>query len=246
MLKGKIAVITGGSRGIGKAIAIKFAKLGADIAINYVSSSEKADEVIREIKSHGVEAAAFKCDVSNSVEVQEMINKVKDKWQRIDILVNNAGITKDGIMLRMKEEDFNQVVDINLKGVFNCIKHTGTVMVKQRRGNIINISSVVALIGNPGQINYTAAKAGVLGMTKTAAKELSKRGIRVNAIAPGFIQTDMTETLKPGVKESMLDSIPLNRFGKPEDVANLCAFLACDESSYITGQVINVDGGMVM
>ncbi|GAA0105572.1 3-oxoacyl-[acyl-carrier-protein] reductase [Paraclostridium sordellii] len=245
-LNGKVALITGGSRGIGKAIAIKLASYKANIVINYTSNKEHALKVKEEIESYGVKSIVIKCDVSKSDEVNNMIEEVVKEFGQIDILVNNAGITRDGLLMRMKEEDFDSVIDINLKGVFNCTKSATKYMMKKRYGKIINISSVVGLIGNAGQANYCASKAGVIGITKSSARELASRNINVNAIAPGFIDTDMTSVLNENLKETMLKNIPQNRFGSPEDVANLVLFLACDMSSYITGQIINVDGGMVM
>lgn len=246
MLKSKSAIVTGASRGIGKAIALKLAENGANIVINYNSSKESAEELVLEIQSKGVKAIAIKADVSKFEDAERLIKQAKDFFGSIDILVNNAGITKDNLLLRMKEEDFDRIIDVNLKGAFNCLKHVSAVMLKQRSGKIINISSVVGIIGNAGQVNYAAAKAGIIGMTKSAAKELASRGITVNAVAPGFIETDMTGILSDRVKESMLEAIPLKRLGKPEDVANIVAFLVSDDANYITGQVINIDGGMVM
>ncbi|MCQ4697460.1 3-oxoacyl-[acyl-carrier-protein] reductase [Paeniclostridium sordellii] len=245
-LNGKVALITGGSRGIGKAIAIKLASYKANIVINYTSNKEHALKVKEEIESYGVKSIVIKCDVSKSDEVNNMIEEVVKEFGQIDILVNNAGITRDGLLMRMKEEDFDSVIDINLKGVFNCTKSATKYMMKKRYGKIINISSVVGLIGNAGQANYCASKAGVIGLTKSSARELASRNINVNAIAPGFIDTDMTSVLNENLKETLLKNIPQNRFGSPEDVANLVLFLASDMSSYITGQIINVDGGMVM
>ena len=245
-LNGKVALITGGSRGIGKAIAIKLASYKANIVINYTSNKEHALKVKEEIESYGVKSIVIKCDVSKSDEVNNMIEEVVKEFGQIDILVNNAGITRDGLLMRMKEEDFDSVIDINLKGVFNCTKSATKYMMKKRYGKIINISSVVGLIGNAGQANYCASKAGVIGLTKSSARELASRNINVNAIAPGFIDTDMTSVLNENLKETILKNIPQNRFGSPEDVANLVLFLASDMSSYITGQIINVDGGMVM
>lgn len=245
-LNGKVALITGGSRGIGKAIAIKLASYKANIVINYTSNKEHALKVKEEIESYGVKSIVIKCDVSKLDEVNNMIEEVVKEFGQIDILVNNAGITRDGLLMRMKEEDFDSVIDINLKGVFNCTKSATKYMMKKRYGKIINISSVVGLIGNAGQANYCASKAGVIGLTKSSARELASRNINVNAIAPGFIDTDMTSVLNENLKETMLKNIPQNRFGSPEDVANLVLFLASDMSSYITGQIINVDGGMVM
>ncbi|MGL5416559.1 MAG: 3-oxoacyl-[acyl-carrier-protein] reductase [Clostridium sp.] len=246
LLKDKNAIVTGATRGIGRAVALKLASLGANVLINYRSNDEEAKEVRREIENLGVRAEIFKCDISNLEKVNEMISFAKEKFDTIDILVNNAGITKDTLLLRMKEEDFDTVIDVNLKGVFNCLKAITPIMVKQRRGSIINLSSVVGIVGNAGQINYSASKAGVIGMTKSLAKELGGRGIRVNAVAPGFIETDMTEGLGEKYKEEIKKGIPLKKLGSSKDVANLVSFLASEESAYITGQVINVDGGMVM
>jgi 3-oxoacyl-[acyl-carrier protein] reductase len=246
MLTGKVALVTGAGKGIGRAIALKLAQHGASIVINYRSSAKEAEEVIEEIRNSGGKAEMVQGDVSNFEDADKVIKFAVLNFGRLDILVNNAGITKDTLLLRMKEEDFSKVLDVNLKGVFNCTKHASAVMLKQKSGRIINISSVVGLMGNAGQSNYAAAKAGILGFTKSIAKELGTRGITVNAIAPGFITTDMTEVLSDKVKEKLIENVPLKRLGSPEDVANLAAFLASDNASYITGQVINVDGGMVM
>ncbi|MGL5151067.1 MAG: 3-oxoacyl-[acyl-carrier-protein] reductase [Clostridium sp.] len=246
MLKGKTAIVTGASRGIGRAIALKLASLGANIVINYRNSDKEAKLVEDEIKEFGVNTLIIKADISNLEEVNNLIMQSKEKFGIIDIMVNNAGVTKDTLILRMKEEDFNTVIDTNLKGVFNCLKAITPIMVKQKTGKIINMSSVVGIIGNAGQVNYSASKAGVIGMTKSLAKELGGRGITVNAVAPGFIETDMTEVLGDKFKDEAKKGIPLKRLGKPEDVANAVAFLSSDEASYITGQTINVDGGMVM
>lgn len=246
MLSGKAALVTGASRGIGRAIAIDLAKNGADIAINFSGNEEKANEVVKEIEALGREAFSIRANVASSDEVNEMIKEVIERFGRLDILVNNAGITRDNLILRMKESEWEDVININLKGVFNCTKAVARQMMKQRAGRIINISSIVGIAGNAGQANYVASKAGIIGLTKTAAKELASRNITVNAIAPGFIATDMTDELDDHLKEEMLKQIPLSRFGKPEDIANIVAFLASDKASYITGQTICVDGGMVM
>jgi len=245
-LKGKTAIITGASRGIGRSIALTFAKAGANVIINYSSSDEAAQQVARKAMEYGVKAEVIKADVSNYSEAENLVEKVLNEYGSIDILVNNAGITKDNLLMRMNEDDFDKVVNTNLKGTFNFTKAVSKVMMKQRKGKIINIASVVGIIGNAGQSNYAAAKAGIIGFTKSVAKELGSRGITVNAIAPGFIETDMTAVLSDKVKEQFINSIPLRRSGKPEDVANAALFLASDYSDYITGQVINIDGGMVM
>ncbi|WP_194190213.1 3-oxoacyl-[acyl-carrier-protein] reductase [Clostridium chrysemydis] len=246
MLKGKCSVVTGASRGIGRAIAKRLAKAGSNIVINYRSSEKEASELKNELEDMNVEVLVYKCDIQNINEVSDMLKAAKEKFGKIDIMVNNAGITKDTLLLRMKEEDFDSVIDVNLKGVFNCLKEITPIMVRQKSGKIINLSSVIGLIGNAGQVNYAASKAGVIGMTKSLAKEVGSRGITVNAVAPGFIQTDMTNDLNDKYKDEIKKNIPLRRLGEAEDVANLVAFLASEESSYITGQVINVDGGMVM
>jgi 3-oxoacyl-[acyl-carrier protein] reductase len=246
MLKGKTAVVTGASRGIGRAIAIKLATLGVNIVVNYRNSYDAVQEVVKEIQALGAKALAVQCDISSFKDVESMMKKSMEEFGSIDILVNNAGITKDGLLMRMKEEEFDSVIDINLKGAFNCTRHISAIMLKQRSGRIINISSVSGLTGNAGQVNYSSAKAGILGMTKAVAKELAGRGVTCNAVAPGYIQTDMTEGLADKVKENIMNAIPLKRLGTPEDVANAVAFLASEEAAYITGQVINVDGGMVM
>lgn len=246
MLKGKCAIVTGASRGIGKAIALKLASLGVNIVLNYRSSEEEALQVENEIKNMDVDVISIKGDISKIDDVQNIVSKAKEKFGTIDIMVNNAGITKDGLILRMKEEDFDSVIDVNLKGVFNCLKSITPIMVKQKHGKIINLSSVVGVSGNAGQVNYSASKAGVIGMTKSLAKELGGRGINVNAVAPGFIETDMTDVLGDKFKEDAKKNIPLKRLGKAEDVADVVAFLASESSDYVTGQVIHVDGGMVM
>jgi 3-oxoacyl-[acyl-carrier protein] reductase len=246
MLKGKTAVVTGASRGIGKAIALKLAEKGVNLILNYNSSIDAVKEVISEIEAAGAKAVAVQGDVSKFEEAEKIIKAAVENFGSLDILVNNAGITKDGLLLRMKEEDFDRVISVNLKGTFNCTKHASAVMLKQKSGKIINISSVVGVTGNAGQANYAAAKAGIIGFTKSAAKEFGTRGITVNAVAPGFIQTDMTDVLSDKVKEGIINNIPLKALGKPEDIANAVCFLASDEASYITGQVLNVDGGMVM
>lgn len=246
MLTGKVALVTGASRGIGREIAIQLAKAGAKVAVNYSGSEAKANEVVDQIKADGGEAFAIQANVSNSESVDAMVKEVISQFGALDILVNNAGITRDNLLMRMKEEEWDAVINTNLKGVFICTKAVTRQMMKQRKGRIINIASIVGVCGNPGQANYVAAKAGVIGLTKTTAKELSSRNITVNAIAPGFITTDMTDELPEDVKNEMLKQIPLARFGNPSDIANVVRFLAADESSYITGQTIHVDGGMVM
>jgi len=245
-LKDKVALITGGSRGIGREIALELGRNGVNIAISYVNNVEKAMEVVEEIKGYGVKAIAVKANVSIEEEVSEMIKIIEKEFDTIDILVNNAGVTKDNLIIRMKSEDWDEVMDVNLKGTFLCTKAVSRIMMKKRYGKIINITSVVGIMGNPGQSNYSASKAGVIGFTKSMAKELASRGIRVNGIAPGFISTDMTEVLKDDIKDAMLNAIPLNSFGNPKDIANLVVFLSSERSDYITGQIINVDGGMVM
>lgn len=245
-LENKTAVVTGASRGIGRAVAIKLASLGANIVLNYRSSIKSVEEVLAEIKAMGANAVAVQGDISNFAEAEKVIKAAVENFGSLDILVNNAGITKDGLLARMKEEDFDSVIATNLKGAFNCIRHATPIMMKQRRGRIINMSSVVGVAGNAGQINYAASKAGVIGMTKSAAKELASRGITVNAIAPGFIQTDMTDALSDKVKEELLSGIPLKRLGQADEVAELAAYLASESASYITGQVININGGMYM
>jgi len=246
MLRGKTALITGGSRGIGSAIARKFAQQGANIAIVGVGNPLKAEMVKTEIQAMGVQCKVYSCDVSDFIKTKELVDQVLADFGGIDILVNNAGITKDGLILSMKEEDFNRVIQINLTGAFNMIKHTYSHFMKRRSGRIINITSVVGLSGNAGQANYSSAKAGLIGLTKSVAKELSGRNVLCNAIAPGFIQTDMTKELNDKVKDSFLAMIPLKRPGMPEDVANVALFLASDLSSYVTGEVIRVDGGLAM
>ncbi|MFP5111246.1 3-oxoacyl-[acyl-carrier-protein] reductase [Bacillaceae bacterium C204] len=245
-LEGKAALVTGASRGIGREIALELARQGANVAVNYSGSEAKANEVVDEIKALGREAFAVKCDVSNADAVAEMVKGTIDNFGKLDILVNNAGITRDNLLMRMKEEEWDDVININLKGVFLCTKAVTRQMMKQRVGRIINIASIVGVSGNPGQANYVAAKAGVIGLTKTTAKELASRNITVNAIAPGFITTDMTNKLSEEVKAEMLKQIPLARLGEPKDIAKITAFLASDDSAYMTGQTLHIDGGMVM
>lgn len=245
-LAGKAALVTGASRGIGREIALELARQGANVAVNFAGSEAKANEVVDEIKALGRDAIAVKCNVSNAEEVTEMIKGTIDRFGKLDILVNNAGITKDNLLMRMKEEEWDDVININLKGVFLCTKAVIRQMMKQRVGRIINIASIVGVSGNPGQANYVAAKAGVIGLTKTTAKEFASRNITVNAIAPGFITTDMTDKLSDEVKTEMLKQIPLARLGEPKDIAKVTAFLASDDSAYMTGQTLHIDGGMVM
>lgn len=246
MLEGKVALVTGAGRGIGKQIALTLAEKGADVAINYHGSKERAQETAEQIRAMGRRAEIYQCSVADYDACGEMMKQVIADFGRVDILVNNAGITKDGLMMRMSEEDFSSVIDVNLKGTFHCIRFASRQMMKQRYGRIINMSSVVGVAGNAGQVNYAASKAGVIGMTKSAAKELASRGITVNAIAPGFIETDMTSVLSDKVKEATLGQIPLGRLGQGRDIAAAAAFFASDAAGYITGQVLHVDGGMVM
>ena len=246
MLSGKVALVTGASRGIGRETAISLASQGAFVFVNYSGNDEAANEVVNTIKAQGGLAEAYKCSVSDFSAVKEMIDYIVKEHKRIDIIVNNAGITKDNILLKMSESDFDEVLDINLKGAFNTVKHAVRYMLKQRSGKIINISSVVGVIGNPGQINYCSAKAGLIGLTKSLAKEVAAKGIQVNAVAPGFIETSMTEVLTEEQKNNMIESIPMKRSGKPEDIAKAVLFLASEQSDYITGQVLEVNGGMNM
>lgn len=245
-LDGKIALVTGASRGIGKAIALELARLGADVVINYAGNEQKARDVSEEIKAIGRRSFIIQCDISDSDAVQSMVKETVDQFGRLDILVNNAGITRDNLLMRMKEQEWDDVINTNLKGVFLCTKAVTRQMMKQRSGRIINISSVVGRIGNAGQANYTAAKAGVIGLTKASARELAARGITVNAIAPGFIATDMTDELPVEAKEQLIGQIPLGTLGEVEDIAAAAAFLASNGAKYITGQVLGVDGGMAM
>ncbi|PWM76460.1 MAG: beta-ketoacyl-ACP reductase [Phascolarctobacterium sp.] len=245
-LEGKVALVTGASRGIGKAIALMLAENGADIAVNFAGSTTAAEAVAAEIEKMGRKAILVQGDVSKTEVCAEMVEKVVKELGHIDILVNNAGITRDTLLLRMKEEDWDAVLNTNLKGVFNCTKAAVKYMAKQRSGSIVNISSVVALMGNAGQANYAAAKAGILGFTRSVAKEMAARGIRVNAVTPGFIKTDMTSVLSEKVVAAMEASIPLARLGEPEDIAKAVLFLVSDNAAYITGQTLHVDGGMVM
>ncbi|MCC3357505.1 3-oxoacyl-[acyl-carrier-protein] reductase [Bacillus sp. REN16] len=246
MVNGKVALVTGASRGIGRSIAIELAKAGAKVAVNYSGSEQKANEVVDEIKALGQEAIAIRANVSDSDSVANMVKEVISNFGSLDILVNNAGITRDNLLMRMKEEEWDDVININLKGVFLCTKAVTRQMMKQRSGKIINIASIVGVSGNPGQANYVAAKAGVIGLTKTAAKELASRNINVNAVAPGFITTDMTDKLPEDVKNEMLKLIPLARFGETADISGVVLFLASDQSKYMTGQTLHIDGGMVM
>ena len=245
LLKDRVAIVTGGGQGIGREIALTLSKEGADIVIVDLNL-ESADQVGEEIKKRGREAFPLKVDVANSEEVGEMVKKVLDKFKKIDILVNNAGITRDSLLLRMKEEDWDDVLRVNLKGVFLCTQKVAAQMLKQKRGKIVNIASIIGMVGNIGQANYSASKGGVIALTKTMAKELAPRNINVNAVAPGFITTVMTEKIPDKIKERLLDLIPLKRWGSPQEVAELILFLVSEKSDYITGQVIRIDGGMVM
>ena len=243
-LNGKTALVTGASRGIGRAIALRLAEDGANVAVIYAGSADKAEAVANEITALGVNAKAYRCNVADSAAVNETVKAVTNDLGKIDILVNNAGITRDGLMLRMKDEDFDAVLDTNLKGAFNMIRACYSGFIRKKSGRIINISSVSGIMGNAGQANYSASKAGVIGLTKSVARELASRGITCNAVAPGFIQTDMTENL--GDNNPLLNSIPLGRMGKPEDIAAAVAFLASDSAAYITGEVLKVDGGLAI
>ncbi|WP_297133467.1 3-oxoacyl-[acyl-carrier-protein] reductase [Terrisporobacter sp.] len=246
MLQGKCAVITGASRGIGREIALQFAKEGANIVLNYRSSEEEALELKKELDKLGSNTLIIKADVSNFDEAENLIKEAKNTFGKVDILVNNAGITKDTLLIRMKEEDFDKVIEVNLKGAFNCLRAVSPIMIRQKEGKIINMSSVVGVVGNAGQVNYSASKAGVIGMTKSLAREIGSKNINVNAIAPGFIDTDMTKVLSEDQKKNIISGVPLKRLGQVGDIANLAVFLASDKSNYITGQVIHVDGGMAM
>jgi 3-oxoacyl-[acyl-carrier protein] reductase len=245
-LNGKVSLVTGASRGIGRATAIKLAKLGSDVAVNYLQQPEPAHLVCRKIESFKVKSLAIQADVADYQSVQQMVKKIVNKWGRIDILINNAGVTRDNLLVRLKEEDWDKVINVNLKGCFNCLQAVAKVMIKQRQGAIINLSSVVGIKGNFGQTNYAASKGGIIGLTVSAAKELASRNIRVNAVAPGFIETKMTDGLSEDLKHKVLERISLRRFGKVDEVANLIAFLASDLASYITGQTIVIDGGLAL
>lgn len=245
-LSGQVALVTGASRGIGRSIALNLASLGANVVVNYSGNEVAAQEVVAEIHALGVESVALKANVGNSEQAENLIKETINALGRIDILVNNAGITRDNLIMRMKEEEFDSVIETNLKGVFNCLKAVTRPMMKQRYGRIINISSVVGVLGNAGQANYVAAKAGVIGLTKSSARELASRGITVNCVAPGFIDTDMTKELSEDLRGKLIADIPLARLGQPEEIAKVVAFLASDSASYMTGQTLHVDGGMVM
>ena len=246
MLEGKIALVTGAAKGIGRAIALALAADGATVIVNYNGSAQKAEAVVDEIKALGKDSEAYQCNVANTTDVDAMIRDVIKRYGRLDILVNNAGITRDNLIMKMSEEDFDAVIDANLQGCFNTINAVSRQMLKQRAGRIINITSVSGILGNAGQANYAASKAGIIGLTKTMARELASRGITVNGIAPGFVDTEMTQVLSDEVKEAATKQIPLGRFGKPEDIANMAAYLASEKAAYITGQIISVDGGMAI
>ncbi len=245
-LENKVALVTGAARGIGKAIAKALAAEGAVVIVNYNGSAQRAAETVKEIEEAGGKTLAIRCNVADFTACKDMIDGIIKEQGRLDILVNNAGITRDGLLMKMSEEDFDSVMDTNLKGAFNCIRHAARQMIKQKSGRIISISSVSGVLGNAGQANYSASKAGIIGLTKATAREVASRGITVNAIAPGFITTDMTEVLSEAVKTSVTETIPMKKFGKPEDIAQTALFLASEEAAYITGQVICVDGGMAM
>ena len=244
MLTGKVALVTGAGRGIGRQIALTLAAQNAFVIVNYNGSKDKAEETVSEIKAAGGDAVSYKCNVSDFEECQQMITAIIKEYKHIDILVNNAGITRDGLIMKMSEDDYDAVLDTNLKGTFNTIRHMSRYFLKQKSGRIINISSVSGILGNAGQANYSASKAGVIGLTKAVARELASRGITVNAVAPGFVDTDMTDALSDSAKENLISQIPLGRTGKPQDIANAVLFLASDAAGYITGQVLSVDGGM--
>lgn len=246
MFTDQIAIVTGGSRGIGRAIAKELARLHATVIINYNGSKDKAEETKQEIIEAGGQADIYQCNVSDFAQCEQFIGSVIEKYGRLDILVNNAGITRDGLLMRMSEEDYDAVLDTNLKGTFNCMRFAIKPMIKQKFGRIINLSSVSGVLGNAGQANYSASKAGVIGLTKSVAREVARKNITVNAIAPGFIETDMTNVLSEKVKEGATQQIPVGHFGKPEDIARAVAFLASKETSYITGQILHVDGGMAI
>ena len=244
--EGKTALVTGGSRGLGRAVCLELAKGGASVVLCYAGNEAAAQETVREIEALGAKALAICCDVSDAAQVDALVKAAVETFGRIDILVNNAGITRDNLLMRMSEADFDAVISTNLKGTFLCMKAVSRLMLKQRYGRIVNLSSVVGLRGNAGQVNYAASKAGIIGMTKSLAKELASRGVTVNAVAPGFIETDMTAALTDAARAAAQGSIPMNRLGAPEDVAKAAAFLASDDAAYITGQVLAVDGGMAM
>lgn len=245
-LEGQVALVTGASRGIGRAIAVALASEGAMVVVDYNGSAARAEEVVDQIRKDGGKAEALQCNVADHSACKTMIDDVIGRFGRLDILVNNAGITRDGLLMKMSEEDFDTVIDTNLKGAFNCIKHVSRQMIRQKGGRIISISSVSGVMGNAGQANYSASKAGIIGLTKAAARELARKGVTVNAVAPGFIQTEMTEVLSEAVKTAVTEEIPMKHFGRPEDIAQTVLFLASKEAGYITGQVICVDGGMAM
>lgn len=245
-LENQVALVTGAGRGIGKAIAKALAAEGAVVVVNYNGSRQRAEETVKEIEEAGGRAVAVGCNVADFAACKDMVDGIIKEQGRLDILVNNAGITRDGLLMKMSEEDFDSVVDTNLKGAFNCIRHAARQMIKQRSGRIVSISSVSGVLGNAGQANYSASKAGIIGLTKAAAREMASRGITVNAIAPGFITTDMTEVLSESIKTSVTETIPMKKFGRPEDIAQAAVFLVSEEAAYITGQVLCVDGGMAM
>ena len=246
MLEGKIALVTGAAKGIGKAIALALAADGAAVIVNYNGSKDRAEQTVEEIKALGADAIAYQCNVADTKAVDDMIKEIIRIYGRLDILVNNAGTTRDNLIMKMTEEDFDAVINANLKGCFNTIKAVSRQMLKQRSGRIINITSVSGILGNAGQANYAASKAGIIGLTKTMARELASRGITVNAVAPGFVDTDMTQTLSDSIKAAATAQIPLGHFGRPEDIASMAAYLASEKASYITGQIISVDGGMAI